>query len=180
MFFKKIARLVIIVGSLLLIPLIGMQFNSEIKWSVEDFIIAGLLLLGAGFVYELISKVSKNQPYRFAVGITVVTALFLVWANLAVGLIGNENNPANLLYGLVLVTGVIGALVTRLKPLGMRHVLIAMAIVQVLVPVAALIIWRPDISTWLALFNIVQVLAVNFLFVLLWLFSAALFKRSAV
>jgi hypothetical protein len=31
-------------------------------------------------------------------GLAVGTALFLVWSNLAVGLIGSENNPANMMY----------------------------------------------------------------------------------
>lgn len=35
---------------LLIVPLIGMQFSKEIKWSLLDFIIAGFLLFTTAFL----------------------------------------------------------------------------------------------------------------------------------
>lgn len=54
--------------------------------------------------------------------------------NLAVGLIGNEENLANLMYIGVLAVGLIGAAIARLEPGGMARVLFAMALAQTLVP----------------------------------------------
>jgi len=57
------------------------------------------------------------------VGVTSLVAI-IVWINGAVGITGSENNPANLLYGGVLVVGIIGAFyrvaVARSVPTG-RH-----------------------------------------------------------
>ena len=44
--------------------------------------------------------------------------LLLIWMNLAVVLIGSENNPANLLYLGVLCIAILGAFIARLQPRG--------------------------------------------------------------
>ena len=43
---KRLAMIILTVPALLLIPLIGMQFSNEINWSLIDFVVMGLLLLG--------------------------------------------------------------------------------------------------------------------------------------
>ena len=101
----------------------------------------------------------------------LATALLLIWINLAVGLIGSENNPANLLYVGVLAIGFIGALLARFQPLGMARALVAMAIAQALVPLIALIVWKTPI-TW-SLFGF------NSFFALLFFGAAWLFQRSS-
>ena len=68
------------------------------------------------------------------------TALLLVWINLAVGIIGSEDNPVNLLYFWVLFIGIIGATIARLRPQGMARALFVTAFAQALVPVIVLII----------------------------------------
>lgn len=45
---------------ILAIPLIAMQFTDEVNWDMRDFIIVGLLLAGAGLIYEFIS--SRVKP----------------------------------------------------------------------------------------------------------------------
>ena len=67
-------------------------------------------MVGAGLIYKRATRKMGSVMYR-AVGVAVVTAFILVWMNLAVGLIGNESNPANLMYGGVLVVGVIGVII---------------------------------------------------------------------
>jgi hypothetical protein len=71
-----------------------MQFSPEVKWGPFDFAVAGVLLFGSGLTYELVARKMGRIAYRAAAGIAVVTAL-LVWLNLAVGIIGDEGNPAN-------------------------------------------------------------------------------------
>jgi len=84
-------RLIIIILAsviLLLIPLVVMQFTVEVNWSLGDFVIAGVLLLGAGLLCELVIMKVKNIYVRIA-GCGVIFVLFLlVWAELAVGIFG--------------------------------------------------------------------------------------------
>lgn len=171
---KNILRLAIATAVLLMVPLVAMQFTKEVNWTLSDFVVAGVLLFGSGLTFELVSRRSANIVYRVAVGIAVATALFLVWSNLAVGIIGNEDNPANLMYFGVLAIGAIGAIIARLQPLGMARALFATALAQLLVPVIALIIWRPEVNA-----GVLYVFILNAVFVMLFVGSALLFRRAA-
>ncbi len=74
-------------GILLLIPFIAMQFTTEVNWSLFDFIIMGLLLLGTGFSIEyVLRKVSKK--YQVILVVVVLGVFFLIWIELAVGIFG--------------------------------------------------------------------------------------------
>ncbi|HYD82512.1 MAG TPA: hypothetical protein VEA63_00640, partial [Opitutus sp.] len=124
--------------------------------------------------YQIVAGQAPNRVYRVAAGVAVTTGVVLLWINGAVGLIGSENNPANLMYGGVLAIGLIGAAIARLKPLGMARALIVTAVAQFLVPVVGLIVWRPDFSP-----GVVQVFGLNFAFVLMFAGSALLFRQAA-
>jgi hypothetical protein len=108
---KKVMRIVFATAFLLCVPLVAMQFTDDVKWGPFDFLAAGVLLAGTGFTYEFVASKGSNVAYRIAVGIALGAALLLVWINLAVGIIGDEDHPANLLYLGVLVVGFIGALI---------------------------------------------------------------------
>lgn len=74
------------IGFILLIPLIAMQFTNKVNWTLFDFIIAGTLLLGTGIICEIvIRKVNKIQ-YRIAVCLLMFLVFMLIWAELAVGI----------------------------------------------------------------------------------------------
>ena len=148
-------------------------------WDVVDFAVAGALLVGAGVPYALATMKTDNTAYRFAVGVALAAAFILVWMNLAVGLIGSEDNPANLLYGGVLAVGLIGAIIARLRPHGMARALFATALAQALVPVIALIIWKPQVTSVEAFLGMLGVFGVNAFFVMLFVGSALLFRYAA-
>jgi hypothetical protein len=103
----------------------------------------------------------------------VVTGLVLIWINGAVGLIGSEDNPANLMYAGVLAVGGIGAMKARLEPMGMAWAMLATAVAQFMVPVIAVMIWRPDFSP-----GVVGVFLLNGFFVMLFGGAAWLFGRA--
>jgi hypothetical protein len=85
---KRLTGILIAVPALLLIPFIGMQFSNEVSWSMIDFLVAGVLLLGAGLLVELVlRKIKKRQP-RIVLCMAIFIGLFLIWAELAVGLFG--------------------------------------------------------------------------------------------
>jgi len=114
--------------------------------------------------------------YRAAVGVALAAVLLLFWVNGAVGIIGNENNPANLMYGGVLAVGIIGAIIARLQPHGMARTLFTMALAQALVPVITLIIW-PQVSWGAA--GVLGVFILNAFFVMLFVVSGLLFRHVA-
>jgi hypothetical protein len=159
---------------ILLLPLLAMRITDEVVWDLADFAVAWTLLVGAGLTYKLVARKMGNIAHRAAVGVAVATALLLVWVNLAVGLIGNEDNPANLMYGGVLAVGIIGALIARLQPHGMARALVATALAQALVAVIALIAGLGYPAS-----EPLEILIANGFFAALWIGSAWLFRHAA-
>ncbi len=64
-----------------------MQFTDEVNWTLGDFVIAGALLFGTGIMCELVIRRVKNINYRIAICVALLVLLFLVWAELAVGIL---------------------------------------------------------------------------------------------
>ena len=88
----KNKRLIIIqsaAGILLLIPLIAMQFTNEVDWSISDFVIMGILLLGTGFLCELVLRKVNTSRGRVMLCATVLLVFLLIWVELAVGIFGS-------------------------------------------------------------------------------------------
>lgn len=152
---------------LLLIPLVAMQFTSEVSWTGSDFLVMGALLAIVCGSYELATRLSDSTAYRAGAGVAIVTGFLTVWVNGAVGMLGSEDNPANLLFGGVLLVGVIGALIARFRPQGMARAMYATAAAQGLMTVYALVAGYSEV-----------VLHIGF-FILLWVVSAGLFEKAA-
>ncbi len=85
---KRLIAIVFGVGVLLLVPLIGMLVTSEVKWSWFDFVVAGFLLLSTGLACEFVLRKVRKLEYRLVICAAILLALFVVWAELAVGLVG--------------------------------------------------------------------------------------------
>jgi len=165
----------IIAVLVLQLPLLAMQFTDEIVWDKTDFAVMGVMLFASCGVYELGARRTGNSAYRAAVAIVVIAAFILVWMNLAVGIIGSEDNPANLMYGGVLAVALIGAVLVRCQPLGMARTLAATAVVQTLVGVIA---WIAGLGSTGANWPSVVVVLTG-IFAALWLASAWLFRKAA-
>jgi len=176
---QSIARVALGTGLLLLIPLVAMQFSQEVHWTGFDFVVAGGLLFGAGLTFTLLARLGNSTPYRLAVAVAVGAGLLLVWANLAVGLVGSEDNPANLLYGGVLAVALIGALVARFQPLGMSRTVFAAALTYVAVTLVALFVWTPSAGTAEPSVHFANVLGANMAFAFMWVVAGVLFRRAA-
>lgn len=73
-------------ATLLLVPLVAMQFSGEVNWAPGDFVAAGMLLFGAGMAYVLATRRSRTTRHKVVVGALVFAGLAVVWAELAVGL----------------------------------------------------------------------------------------------
>ena len=85
---KRLIGIVLTVAILLLIPLIAMQFTDEVNWTLSDFVVAGVLLLGTGLMCELVMRKVKKIEHRIAICVALLAALLLIWAELAVSIFG--------------------------------------------------------------------------------------------
>jgi hypothetical protein len=86
---RDIARVLVVVGLVLLVPLVAMQFTNEVVWGVLDFVVAGTLLVGTGLAYVFFANAVALRWQRIAIGLALAVALSLVWAELAVGIFGS-------------------------------------------------------------------------------------------
>jgi len=82
-------RIIFITTALILsIPLVAMQFTKEVNWTLSDFVIAAVLLLGTGLAIELVIRYVKTRLWRTMLLAIILLLLFLTWAELAVGIFG--------------------------------------------------------------------------------------------
>ena len=174
---RRLLNWILVVIGVLMIPLISMLWSDQINWDVSDFIIVGAILVGIAIVYEVIIRKSAQVKYRVAVGIGLLGALLLFWVNGAVGIIGHEGQDANMLFGVLLVVGLVGALISRFRPRGMSITLYLVALLQILVTVAALIIWPPSQISWSP--SVIGVFLLSSFFALLFVISGKLFRESS-
>lgn len=166
--YQSVVGVALATAFILLIPLLTAP-----AWSLTDFVLAGALVFGTGLVFVLAARKSGNNAYRAAVGVALGAAFLLVWVTGAVGIIGSEDDPANLMYFGVLAVGVVGATVARFRPHGMARALYTTALVQALVAAVALILGLG--SPWS---GPVEILALNGFFVALFAGSALLFRYA--
>jgi hypothetical protein len=150
----------------LLVPAIAMQFTSEVNWDWKDFLFAGVLVGVVGLVLELAARATPNGSYRFGVGVAVMAAFLLTWANAAVGIIGNEDNPRNIMFLVLLLIPAVGAVVVRFRAGGMARVMAATAVGQVTIGLIA-----PALGD--------LILVMTAVWGAMWLASAALFRKAA-
>ena len=85
---KRLITILLAVPLLLLIPLIAMQFSSEVNWSLGDFLVMGMLLLGVGLTFEIVLRKVPKKSYRISLMATIIILFLLIWAELAVGIFG--------------------------------------------------------------------------------------------
>lgn len=160
---------------LLLVPLAGKLISNEVEWSPGDFVIAGILLFSTGFTYKLVTMLEKNVIYRVATGLALASGLFLIWSNVAVGIIGSEDNPANAMYLAVIAIGVIGVVASKFQANKMAYAAFAMATTQLIITVIALILGLHH-DPWSSL---AEILSVNGFFITLFIVSGMLFRWAA-
>ena len=132
-----------------------------------------LLAVAVTLVY-LVVRMRQNTAYRSAVGLALAASFLLVWVNLAVGIIGEPDNPANLMYVGVLAIGVIAAIIARFRAHGMARAMFVTALAEALVAAIVLIAGlsgpKPEAGV---------IVIFNGFFVALFVGSALLFRRAA-
>lgn len=153
-------------AGLVLLPLVAMQFTREVNWTAEDFVFAAVMIGGVGLLVELTVRRSRNFAYRAGALAALAAGFMTIWANAAVGMIGDEDNLYNLFFLGIVAAVLLGGFLVRFRASGMARVTGLAAVAQLAVSLAGLSAdWRGGIF------------AAGF--AAIWLVSAALFAKAA-
>lgn len=161
---------------LLMVPLVAMQFTNEVNWSAGDFILMGALLFGTGSILVLVLRQSDNMVFRTGVTVAIGTTFLMIWANLAVGLIGSGPNPGNLMYAAVIAVLFVGIYLSQFKAAGLERAMYATALALVAHTVIALVAgmqYYPGSSVW-------EIVGVNLFFMAPFAVAGLLFRFVAL
>lgn len=135
-------------------------------WTASDFVTMSLLLGSVGLGVEFLVRQSGSLFVRLGALVALLTGFLTIWVNLAVGMIGSEDNPYNLLFIVLTALVLIGGISVRLDARAMSTLMIGAAAGQ-----CALALGGLGVDQRGAIFSA--------LFALLWLFAAALFRAGS-
>lgn len=154
-------------GALMLLPVIAIRGFGHAAWDPPGhFVFLAILLAGVGIALELAVRVPNGRAFAAAVAIAAAAALLNIWINLAVGIIGSEDDPANWLHAGVLAVAGAGTVLARLRPRGMARAMATAAGAQALAFAVALAAGWGFTGP------------ITVFFMALWLSAAWLFRRS--
>jgi hypothetical protein len=103
---RSIGRVALVTALVLLVPLVWMQFDSEVDWSVFDFSVAAILLATGGLLIELALRRPRTLLFRGA-------AVALGGAAMVLG--EADDAPGLVLFGLLLIGGAVALTVRTLR-----------------------------------------------------------------
>lgn len=155
-----------IMGWGLIAVLLSLPAILRFPWTASDFVLMAVLLGSVGAGIEFLVARGGSVFARLGAIVMVLTAFLTIWVNLAVGMIGSEDNPYNLLFLANLALVLIAGIWVRLEPGAMVKVALLAALVQ-----AALALGGLGSDQRGAIFSAV--------FALFWLFAAALFRAGS-
>jgi hypothetical protein len=93
--------------------LLSLPWFLDFPWTASDFIVMGVMFAVTGGTIELAVRSSTDWAHRLGSLVAILTGFLTVWVNLAVGMIGSEDNPYNLWFGGVLAIAIAGLLLAR-------------------------------------------------------------------
>jgi hypothetical protein len=166
---RSLARLRILgwgaLAALLAAPLVAMQVTHEVAWSPFDFIAEAALLALVGAGMEIAVRGRQGAPYRAAAAVALIGSAAMIWATLAVGIIGTESDPANLVFPAIPALGLAIALLGGFGAANMARAMGVMALAQLAAGAALGASWSDMPPFTLG-------------FAALWIIATALFRRA--
>ena len=151
--------------SLLLLPFIAMQLTREVNWTGSDFVFATVLIGGVGLLFELTVRMSDSPAYRAGVALALAASFLTIWATGAVGMIGDEGNPLNLMFLAVLLIALFGSALGSFRARAMGWAMAAAAAAQLL-------------ASTIGMFTDLLGGIYSMMFAAIWLASAAMFRKA--
>ena len=147
-----------------LVPVV-VKATAGLPWTTFDFIVWGAMLLVAAGVCEVGLRLSGSLAYRAGFVVAAGTAFLITWSNLAVGIIGNEDNPLNQIFFGVIAIAAVGSFLLRFRPKGIALAMLVTAVAQAGTAFVALA-YEPIVFTIVGVFSLGWLLAA-------WLFREA-------
>jgi hypothetical protein len=83
---KPLLAVAFVTTLLLLLPLVAMQFTTEVRWGPGDFLVSGCLIFGTGAGMVLVARYARRRGQRAALMGILALVFAVVWAELAVGI----------------------------------------------------------------------------------------------
>lgn len=130
---KTVLRVALGALAVLMVPLVASQVMEGWNWRAGSFVFVYVLFFATGMAYALIARKMAARTYKAGVGVALVAGFALGWSNMVQ--VADSGHPANLVYYSVLVVGVVGACLARLKARGLARTMFAMAATLALIAV---------------------------------------------
>ena len=167
---KTMLRVAVGALAVLMVPLVASQFFEDWHWGVGGFVRVYVLFFLTGMVMALVARRMGVWSYKAGVGLALVAGFALGWSTMVQ--VADSGHPERLWYLSVLVVGLIGACLSRLKAPGLAVTLFAMAatltLIAVILPSGA----PPDMAQRMAIGHGV--------YVVLFVASGLLFRQASV
>lgn len=157
------------------IVLLALPLLLGAPWTLGDYVFAGTAFAMFGGALEILFRGSETKWYRAGAGVALVTTFLLLWINGAVGIIGSEDNPANLMFVVVILIALAGAIAVRFEAEGMARAMTVAAAAQGMIALGAFSYGLGAMEPP-GLIGVVILIAA---FAGLWLLSAAFFAKAA-
>lgn len=119
--------------AVLMVPIVASRMVEGWNWPAGAFVRVYVLFFVTGLAYALIARKMGAWSYKAGVAVALVAGFALGWSNMVQ--VADSGHPENLVYYSVLVVGVVGALLARLKARGLALTLFAMAATLALIAV---------------------------------------------
>jgi hypothetical protein len=125
--------------ALLMVPLVASRVVEGWHWNAGAFVFVYFLFFAIGMAIALIARRMDVWSYKVGVGVALVAGFGLGWSTMVQ--VADSGHPENLAYQSVLVVGILGACISRLRARGLAYTLFAMtttlALISLLLPSGA-------------------------------------------
>ncbi len=153
---KTILRVALGAFAVWMVPLVASRVTDGWHWNAGSFVFVYILFFALGMEYALIARKMGAWSYKAGVGLALVAGFTFGWSNMVQ--VADSGHPQNLAYHSVLVVGIIGACLARLKARGLALTLFAMAATVALMNVMLPSGFPPDLARNIAIGHGVYVL----------------------
>ena len=148
-------------------PVALLRLAEGTPWDSEDFGFLAVMLGLLAIAWEVALRISGAAAYAVATALTLLLLLATFWVNLAVGIVGSEDNPVNLVFFAVPAVAIIAICWARWRAARMAWAMVVAAAAQLLVFVALLISGNGFTGP------------ITIFFAALWLIAGLLFRKAA-